>query len=561
MTIACFVFIGAVCIANLLIRPWGIDMQFHMLRIGELSREIARGGAFPVYMFRDVYNHYGYPIPVFYGELIVLPFALLNLAGLSVEAVYYIMVVSILLLAFLSSYLCIRSVYKDISVSVLGAFGYCMQPFFLCELFERASIGSAFVFVFIPMIILGIYHIDRNTYKCRAVICLAVGMSGVITSHVISAVLICLALIVVLIVRFRSFVSRTQALLSVLISVGLCIVLSAWFIFPMLEQFVSYSFRGQNVGGLEVSGMNILTLLLPMHLSVALSELFGWGITESVVGGCSVCTIALCVYMAVTKQTGKMSRTEKGLYITYFGMFISLMINVIWIPLGYVLGFMQFSWRIYIVMTVISALLTVIALDRNKDPKNMKAVYLIITVCAVYYLIFYLGYFGVRNLFTNQVSDIVGHEITETAYSTETADVLYIPENVDLDMIMGNGREIRYDPAAIKCDRFIDENEGSVIIDIDECISDTTVECPFIMYEGYSAVSELTRERLRVFAGDNGLVNVDISKGTTGKIVVSYTGTITQKISFLISLCGAVITMVVLSLSKKAFGMKDRNED
>lgn len=532
----CFSYLVLLSVLYWVIEPVGIDLEFNVMRISELARELSKPGhPFPVYIYTDLYNHYGYPIPLFYGSVSLLPFVLLVRLGLSAFTAYKIMTVTILWMTFASAYLCLKQMPVNAGARFTSAFLYSVQPFLMTELFVRAGIGAALVFVFIPVVMLGYIKITgRDTEPVKGILLLAAGMSGVITSHVTSTLIIVVLLLIVYLVQLRALPDKLPKTCEIALSAVICFMLSAWYLLPVLEQFTSQSFIGSSTRKLMIPYENPIALFIPIHLTEALEVIFHTDLEKSMIGGVILSMILLLVYLWVRRI--RLNTWEKKLAAAYFLIIAILLIH--WTFIERYISFIQFAWRIFLIAAVAETAFNISLLDRTEDPGFFRfRIWLGILVSA-YVLIFFFGYFALRNLFPARASGLLGSEAKAYEYveTGETSDELYLPVSIDKEDIYDGPRTVI--PEDDSCSYVIDEDGGRVIIDManGKTRQDMTLTCPFIMYKGYTAVNEDTGVEYEVRSGATGLTEVFIPEGTGGRIVLSYTGTFLQRLSYVISL-------------------------
>lgn len=525
--------------------PVGDDTMFHLLRIGELAKEMNRGLGFPIYIFRDVYYYYGYPIPIFYCCLFLYPFSLLVCLGLKVIVAYKLMVSSVLLASFFSSYYCLFKWNNNKQLALTGAFIYGIQPYFLIDLFVRAAIGEAMVFIFFPFVLLGFFLIVRSKGDIIAILYLAVGMAGIICSHVISTVLTVIVLTILFVIEVFKRHMSIKKIGTILLSVIICSCLSIGYVAPLLEQMLGASFRAEGAGHFINSSINIISMILPMHLSIALSSLMHTAIIPSQIGGAIIVMICFSIFTWLTGYHHRFTKMIKFLLCLYYLSTISLMTNIVWAPIGKVLGFMQFTWRIFIVISMIGTATIILSLKEVQEKEFNKKCVIIATVSAAYVLIVFFSYFGFRNyLHIDSNSDIV--------YTTETSDDLYLPKTLN-QTLSESPREICIsDETAIDYSYYVDTDNGSITLNIENNSSanDQWIEFPFLMYKGYCAINSTTNEKYNIRMSANGFVEVMIPRNVVGSVIVSYTGTFIQQISFYISILSMLI-LITFSIYKK----------
>lgn len=553
-------FLILISVAYLVCSPIGVDMDFHVMRIGKLGRELGRISSlqdFPVYIYRDVYYHYGYPIPIFYCALFLYPFAALVWCGMEAVLSYKIMVLTLLWATFFVCRSCVLYWSKDKELAFRVAFIYAAQPYFLMDLFVKASIGEAFAFLFVPVIALGYLLISRRyeekKYFGIGIILLALGMNGVVCSHVISTIMVVVALLVVFVVDMIKMQNRAKIIIRSLLAALLCIGLSLWYILPMLEQLVNYQYHGQISSTLSHAPQNILALFIPMHVSIALSAITGKDIPLSEVGGAPIVIVLMVLYLVIKGKIKNISKKEVILLVVFIALLALMCIGFIWIPLEKILGFMQFTWRIYIIGALAGTAFMAELIKR--DFKYSMATVLITAVSSIYVLITCFGYFFVRDT----LPQLMGKEVTGYEYQSETTDILYVPQNINPYELGDRERAVTCSSEDIIYDYQIDDDNGkiSVLITENNSAGSQVMHVPYMMYEGYSAINVDTCEKYTTLSDEDGMVSFIIPPYQVGNVIIRYNGTWIQKVSFWISLIMACLVLGMLVFIDKHDEMKE----
>lgn len=541
--------IAIFCIIN----PIGDDMMFHLLRIGELGNELRRGSAFPVYMYRDVYSYFGYPLPIFYCSFFLYPFAALVCMGASAIFAYKIMVIVIMLGVFFSAYFSLMRWRNNTEFAMAGAFVYGIQPYFLIDLFVRAAIGEAFAFIFIPIVLLGFWLAISGENNIEAVIGLALGMTGIVCSHVISTFLMIITLAVIFVIECIRRKVSIKVLFRLCMSALICLFLSLWYVAPLVEQMLTMTFRAEDTNNFAKGTVDFISLLIPMHMNLVVSSVFHIDLRPVQVGGAILVVIAFVIYAYLSGIWHKLPQKVKVLLVMCGVLTICLMIPVIWIPLGKVIGFIQFPWRIFIIISVIGTMSIVLTLDANRDNVFYKNVLTISMVSAVYVLITFFAYFMLRGVLYNVTGGSLGSADTRVVYTTETSDDLYLSSYVSDELFSENRSISLPENGTIDYGYVIDTDEGKVVLSISQNQSDSGqwVEFPFLMYKGYAARNVNDQTEYQVRMSQRGLVEVLIPAGTVGDVVVSYVGTVVQAVSFYVSVISIVALIVLLLILRK----------
>lgn len=118
---------------------------------------------------------------------------------------------------------------------------YMTASYRLVDVYVRSAVGEYCAFLFFPLIALGVWRIYTTKNKSireniQNGLILAVGMSGVITAHVLSSEMIAVALAVIFILTIRKSI-QWNSLRTWLIGVAGTLLLSAFFIVPFLDYY------------------------------------------------------------------------------------------------------------------------------------------------------------------------------------------------------------------------------------------------------------------------------------------------------------------------------------
>lgn len=217
----------------------GGDVQFHLLRIEGIVHDL-RLRIFPTRVSTNWLGGYGYPASIFYGDIFLYFPAVLRLFGFTVSEAFEIFIFSITLLTTFSAVLCFSKIFNN-KISVVISFAYIGSSYRLTDLYDRFAIGEYISFIFYPILALAMVRIFRNTEKTNKDIMkngllLAFGMSGMVTSHILSAEMTVFALIVTALIFFKRTFTKSS-LLSILYGAIGTLFLSAYFLIPLLDYY------------------------------------------------------------------------------------------------------------------------------------------------------------------------------------------------------------------------------------------------------------------------------------------------------------------------------------
>ncbi len=204
---------------------YGGDITYHISRIEGIKNELL-SGQIPVRLFTGAFGGKGL-IDCLYPDLFLYIPALLRATGASMPFSYHTLLFLIDLGSMGCAYVAARSFGAGKKGSVLAMVLYSCLPYRLSAMYFRDALGEALAMVFLPLVLAGIYEIllgDRRRWYL-----LTLGLTGVIESHILSALLASVLALLALFVFF-SF-SRLGAFITAGIWTAL---LNLWFIVPFL---------------------------------------------------------------------------------------------------------------------------------------------------------------------------------------------------------------------------------------------------------------------------------------------------------------------------------------
>lgn len=296
--------IAILIISPLMLNPID-DAGAHIARIEYLQDNIQNLGIFgamhsKVYfgMVRDA----GYGYPMFYGDILLYPFAILlslqkalgfdKQIGLDAYTLYRIVLSMQFIGVFFSSYIAANKFLKhhieEIEIpynvdrkdlQLLIGFLYTVMPYTIMNLHNQAY--RIVATVIIPWVIYNAFEVylqsDKRSVK-RNIVWLAITMSLVILTHLIQAVYVSVVLIVFIIYEVVTNEKlNTRAIKKYLASAGICVMLVDQFIVPMVIALQSGVYAVSNTQ-YNLSGeynTTLIGLFFPEWIVVTVLQLLG----------------------------------------------------------------------------------------------------------------------------------------------------------------------------------------------------------------------------------------------------------------------------------------------
>ena len=217
-----FLLIGISFVFLIVYPVYGIDVWFWLYRIDALGEYIRNYGilALPMRITESAYAGYGYGAPLFYGDIFLMIPSLFVAAGAPLLFGYCILSLELWGGRFFIAYFSARYLLKRIQINTLGeqkyvalvfAFLYQFFPYMVECLISRAAMGEVSAGMILPLIVSSFCALifSEKAEKIDAVL-LAVGMSVLVCSHVLSTAIICCVMAVFLLCHIRTFLGKKR---------------------------------------------------------------------------------------------------------------------------------------------------------------------------------------------------------------------------------------------------------------------------------------------------------------------------------------------------------------
>ena len=211
----------------------GSDTGFHLTRIQAWRDAILKGVKYP-YMWWHANFNFGYPTPLYYCQLLLFPAVFLISKGFSLIISYKIYIFLLIAAATFSIGLTQKHISKNkICPVVVAMFIYIINSHEIISVFRRSALGELMAAVFIPFCLLGIYYVLYGDYKKWFY--LVIGFTGIVLSHNISFVIMCIIFFIFIIINIKKIYSEKERIYSIIKAVICVFLLSMFFTLPMLE--------------------------------------------------------------------------------------------------------------------------------------------------------------------------------------------------------------------------------------------------------------------------------------------------------------------------------------
>lgn len=521
----------------------GNDSNFHISNIFSIYTGMKQGTISNVLPI--IAHNFGYATRIFYPRLAHFSTALVTLI-LNGKVIWGLKIIHFIVF-FLSAvmmYKLVNKVLKNKFSALISAIFYLSFPYMITEVFVRDAVAESFIFVFMPMILLGLYELfygDKKYFYLWFIL----GYVGIMNSHLVLAVYFTLFIFIYLLLNIKKVFDKSN-LRALITSSILILLLTATFTIPMLQHkslniYTVFADEGMaNKGSVAGSTLRLRDFFI-QEPCVAYSDITYY---------LNLLGFALAVLAIIMNKKIFVENDQKNFFkfILIATIICTFLMSKIcpWVIFPKTLIMIQFAWRLEAILLF---LLSILAGSVFKDIESKKIrVILLIAILLFNGLTVYKAYdFDI--LIERKLEDI---DISSygTGWQRE-----YLPINTQNNLDYYDSRNedvlVKDGYATISVQ---ENNVPSLKAEIKDCQGETTIELPRIYYLGYEATLEENenKEKLDLYMNDRGFLEAKIN--SNGILILKYKGTIAMRIANVVSivtLIGIACYVVVWYIFKR----------
>lgn len=536
---------GAVLLASMpvLMQGGGIfgdDIHFHLSRIEGIAQGL-KNGQFPVRVYSQAKNGYGYAPSLFYGELCLYFPAILRALGVSIQLSYQLYVLAVQLLTAGIAFYSFRQIFGHNKTALLGSVLYLLNPYRLQNIYWRAAVGEYTAMAFLPLIpaaLCLLYSEKEPTKKQTRGACteLVIAFGMLLQTHMISLEIMVLATAVFCLFNLRRTFSR--CVLTVwLKAVGIVLLLNLWFLLPFLEMLGSGLYEGMYGGTTMNAGRTI------QRIGYTIPELFTWNTYSKNIGIELIigCIVFLWAWIGCDE---KMPQREQkiGLWSTVLGLaacwastntFPWGLVGALPGKISGILLAIQFPWRYLTLVAILLTLATLCAVSVLRPQKWGRPLAVLLLSASLFGVgIFYREFLPYES--RRYVGDS-GELIYADSIFTNMAwyyDNLYLPSGAKEDR---DGFVLEAEETTAEVEQ-MEKTAGGVTLQYSSDVgTDGKIELPLLYYPVYG-IKEGTGTQ---FKTENGLLGVMVPAGSSGTLRVEVQEPLRWRLAEFVSLVTA----------------------
>lgn len=520
------------------------DTFFHLSRIQGLAEAISRGDFLPaLYPYKN--NGFGYASSLFYSDFLLIPSALLYLAGCSFAFCYKQFVVAMTFLSIFHMELLVKHVLKKKSAVVLSGFAYAFANYRITDIYVRGALGEVTALAFLPVLILGMYEILYEQRKESWPI-LCAGISFLAVSHNLSFLFGVILCILLFCIRLKSITK--ELFLSLCKAVGLAFLLTCFFTIPMIEQTFSQDFV------LKYWGSDMGSHSMDLWQYFANTTVFGYGGNQVSSGKYMLENVGW--FLEFSPLLTLFIKEKKPVFVTHCLIlgYVFMLLPCSLVPWSYLtfLGILQFPWRLSMIAMTFLVVPSVYAVTRLANKKILFVILVALTLEAVYHVVpCFERTFGITS--ENTYDDIIEGKLCDPYYSADYmrvelagGDYLNIvhpdfrEKTTDILHQDGSPSHIQYEKNGVEITFTTDQENTKLIL-------------PLSWYKGYHVyyLDGANEVEIACFYTYDYLVTFTTESAGTYKVV--YENTLLRSVCLWVSFGASLgsLCLAILSFSKK----------
>lgn len=512
---------------------FGHDLGVHLLRIEGIKEALLDKKL--LVDINTVYLHgYGYPMDLFYPNLILYFPAILRVMGVSIIHSYKIFMFITAFFTFLSMFYSTWKIAKHQSIAFFASVLYTMSAYRMIDIYLRAAVGEIVVLIFIPLVLLGVYYVLYHDDKKWYI--LAIGFTGVLLSHILTTLWTFSLLLLLIAVSFRQFIKERQRILSLIYAGIATFGLTAYFTLPMLEQYLSsdlyihhtstYEADEEALHWMDLIKTSILNVHYPMNAGL-------------------IFLLLPFLRVFVKKKSNLVKAAD---WLTIMGIvFLFMSTNLFpWGITKSVLGNIQFPWRLLLYTTLFFSVSGSIYLYEllKGHRETLRMFYILIP------LLMYLNNAPLHNYYLKDQKILLKAGKEELNSMSIGAGKEYLPINLTLDDIRERSKQHFVDNDNVKITNY--QKNGTRLSFTYTTEQTQTIELPLIYYKGYHVYNTQNGERkvLPIELKDKDFISVTVQGN--GNVTTAYERTFIQKWSFYLSFLTLIGSLSFLFIRKRS---------
>ena len=533
------------------------EARIHMSRFLAVDG-IIKDGVFPPIINYKFMEGFGYALNLFYGPLTTyIPIIFLNIFGTAGMA-FKIFSVLTVLISGITMYKFMLSVTHRKSMSIISALIYISVPYKLSNIYSRNAIGEFTAFIFIPIVFEGLYNLIHGDKKKHYL--LIIGVVGLVLSHTITTIYVALFAIIYVLLNIKKL-KEVEIWKKAIVDIIITFLICAFYAIPLLEHCFGgeYAiFSGEKMGS---TGMDVYSSALGLKELFA-NEAGNQEIRFSI--GIVTCILTLLTFFCAKKVKKEHDKIYSDfLILAIISLFMCTKLFP-WVIMPSFLTVIQFAWRnlgfFAFFISLVCGINAVVFAENIIKEKVWKETFLFGIILSIFVFAF-LGVF--RDFRFDDISK--ESDLDRKVRERETIGAFqvnreYMPlkalNNIKYVMERENKTYVLEGSADIVSEQKVKLEDS---ITLNNVTDGTVLELPYLYYLCYDANISYDggeEEDIEITESENGFLSVKLKNSSTANLTIKYTGTVLEKISYIISGLGIILCIIYIFREGKINGRK-----
>lgn len=506
----------------------GGDGVYHASLINGYYQSFLDGNFFPRGVLPNIGYDLGYGNAIFYQSFwhyisalvaYILPHGEYNVY----EAMYIVQTCS-LFLSGLVVYILSIKLFKNRIVALVTSIIYIYQPYHSAMIYTLSWVGSIWLYVFIPVVILSLYYLI-NKNRLKFLILFVIGVVGMVYSHLMMS-----AIIILLIFPFILFYSK-----DIFKKENIKVILMAVLLIFLLTSPITLNFLYlQTQNNFPVFDTSKMTSVEGLQLTSMPTDRFYYFSTNGAVRQIDVSLLQPVWLMLVASIITFFlyNKRIKKLFLVGIitgAFFLYMVSDNTPIPNIELLHIIQFPHRLMIIPNLIISLLAPLFISVI----SIKLIGLLISFVLMFNVVEYgENSIGVQyNSYQTDMTYAYGKEYLNKPPQSQLGsfrkDSLgvqheYLPNNFNLDGIeTRKAQQVKVISGEANIN-IINDKVNQYTFDVSDVNGSAKLELPLVYYDGYRVYCDGKRISNNDITDDNGLVNINIDQ--PGQYKVRFVG-------------------------------------
>lgn len=516
---------------------WTHDGLYHYINISAMNNniDVSSFKFFADKVIGTIAYDFGWGSGIFYPSfayyLAVYLFKFLNIFGItSIFTILKICDFLAILLAGIFMFVFCKKLFRNNLAALVSSIIYITFPYFFIDVFVRGALAEMFLFMFLPIVFLGLEYLFEEDYK-HFYIFFIIGYVGSINCHLVLSVYLTIFVILFLLLNFKKLWNKktiSSLCIGALIIFGLC----APFIIPLLQHTINGDYTIY-IDGLSYTVDNVLKTTIGLKDYFSLNKPLAW--TGELTFTISITAFVCLIFTLVNfKKIAKDSTMRVYLILVFVTIFMLSPIFP-WKYIPKILLNIQFVWRLELFLSFFVCIGAgyIFVIIKQKFAKIAAIVTIVISLVWMFSF--------------NKMVIMQNYNENEIDMSRQgPATLFYIPaasyknleyvQNRSEDVIVKRGKADIYD--------VIDDTP---YLEFNVKTDGATLELPRYYFFGYEIT--LNGKKIKYIENKMGFMQINVKEG--GRIIVKYTGGIIYKVSIFIQICSIIFCVLYLIKFRK----------